>query len=130
MSFYISTTPYHLARRWAVRNENVETTHPLPVDIRDEGEEFVLSAYVPGLKAEDLNIQVVDDALSIEGKFSQHDGEYLMSELPAGAFRRTLRLPVALDGDKASAAIENGILTLRIPKAESVRPRTVKVTTK
>jgi HSP20 family protein len=130
MSFYVSTTPYHMARRWAASMQNQEETRPLPVDIRDEGEEYVLTAYVPGLKAEDLNIQIVDDALSIEGKFGQHDGEFLMSELPAGAFRRTLRLPVALDTEKASALIENGILTLRVPKAESSRPRTIKVSSK
>jgi HSP20 family protein len=131
MSFYISTTPYrHLARRWAASTQNEEVTRPLPVDVRDEGEEYVLNAYVPGLKAEDLNIQIVEDALSIEGKFSQHDGEYLMSELASGAFRRTLRLPVALDTEKASAVIENGILTLRIPKAESSRPKTIKVAVK
>jgi HSP20 family protein len=135
MSFYISTTPYHslarhMANRWAASAQNPETTRPLPVDIRDEGEGYVLNAYVPGLKAEDLNIQIVDDALSIEGKFGQHDGEYLMSELPSGAFRRTLRLPVALDTEKASAEIENGILTLRVPKAESSRPKTIKVAIK
>ena len=131
MSFYISTSPYHLARRWAAAQaQNQETASPLPVDIRDEGEDFVLSAYVPGLKAEDLNIQIIEDALSIEGKFSQHEGEYLMSELPAGAFRRTLRLPAALDADKASATIENGILTLRIAKAESARPKSIKVASK
>jgi len=131
MSFYISTSPYHLARRWAAAQaQNQEAASPLPVDIRDEGEDFVLSAYVPGLKAEDLNIQIIEDALSIEGKFSQHEGEYLMSELPAGAFRRTLRLPAALDADKASATIENGILTLRIAKAESARPKSIKVASK
>ena len=131
MSFYISTTPYtHLARRWAASVQNLETTRPLPVDIRDAGEEYVLNAYVPGLKAEDLNIQIVDDALSIEGKFGQHEGEYLMSELPSGAFRRTLRLPVALDTEKVEAVIENGILTLRIPKAETSRPKTIKVASK
>ena len=130
MSFFISTTPYRLARRWAPRVEEHETTRPLPVDVRDEGDEYVLTAYVPGLKAEDLNIQVVDDALSIEGQFGQHEGEYLMSELPVGGFRRTLRLPVTLDGDKATAAIENGVLTLRIPKAESVRPKVIKIASK
>jgi len=85
---------------------------------------------VPGLKAEDLKIEIVEDALSIEGEFGQHEGEYLMSELPAGTFRRTLRLPSELDAEKAAASIENGILTLRVPKAESARPKTIKVVTK
>ena len=130
MSLYISTTPYQLARRWAARAQNEVANRSLPVDIRDEGEEYILNAYVPGLKAEELNIQIVEDALSIEGEFGQHEGEYLMSELPAGAFRRTLRLPTELDADKAVASIENGVLTLRVPKAEAVKPRTIKVQTK
>jgi HSP20 family protein len=132
MSFYISSNlPYHLARRWAARAENLEAAaNQLPVDIRDEGEEFVLNAYVPGMKAEDLNIQIIEDSLSIEGQLGPHEGEYLMSELPAGSFRRTLRLPAALDAEKASASIENGILTLRIPKAESARPKVIKVASK
>jgi HSP20 family protein len=130
MSFYINTTPYHLARRWAARAQNTVDVRPLAVDIADTGEEFVLTAFVPGLQAENLNIQIVEDALSIEGEFGQHDGEFLMSELPAGQFRRTLRLPSALDADKADASIENGILTLRLPKAESARPKTVKIASK
>jgi HSP20 family protein len=130
MSLYITTTPYHVARRWAAQTQGTDTHHSLPVDIRDEGEEYILNAYVPGLKAEDLNIQVIDDALSIEGQYGQHEGEYLMSELPAGTFRRTLRLPSELNADEAVASIENGVLTLRVPKAESARPKTIKVATK
>lgn len=129
MSLYF-TTPARFARRWAVRPMTETTERPLPVDIRDEGEGYLLSAYVPGLKAEDLNIQIVEDAISIEGQFSQHEGEYLMSELPSGAFRRTLRLPSELDADKAVANIENGVLTLRLPKAESAKPKSIKVITK
>ncbi len=97
---------------------------------RDDGEAFVLTAYVPGLKAEDLDIQIIEDALSIEGKFSNHEGEYLLSELPAGAFRRTLRLPSTLDAAKAEASIENGLLTLRVPRSEEARPRSIPVVTK
>jgi HSP20 family protein len=128
MSIYV-TSPYHLARRWAL-TQNEVSGRPLPVDIRDEGEGYVLTAYVPGLKAEDLNIQIVEDALSIEGKFAEREGEALLSELPSGAFRRSLRLPSELDAEKAEANIENGVLTLRLPKAESVRPKSIKVVSK
>ena len=130
MTFYVSTSPYHLARRWAIRSAEQETPRVLPVDIREQDDTYLLTAYVPGLKAEDLNIQVLEDAVSIEGEYGQHEGEALMSELPAGAFRRTLRLPAALEAEKAEANIENGVLTLRIPKAESARPRIIKVASK
>ncbi len=130
MSFYFTASPSHFARRWAVRPQISEAARPLPVDLRSEGENFILTAFVPGLKAEDLKIEIVDDVLSLEGEFGQHEGEYLLSELPGGAFRRTLRLPSELDAEKAEAGIENGILTLRIPKAESARPKSIKVVSK
>jgi len=130
MSFYVSTNPYFLARRLASHAQTQEAVHSLPVDIRDDGEAFTLTAFVPGLKAEDLTIQIIDDALSIEGKFGNQDGEYLLSELPAGTFRRTLRLPTALDADKTAASIENGILTLRVPRSEAARPKNIPVASK
>ena len=130
MSFYVSTNPYFLTRRLANRVQAQDVVHSLPVDIRDDGEAFTLTAFVPGLKAEDLNIQIIDDALSIEGKFGNQDGEYLLSELPAGTFRRILRLPTAIDADKTNASIENGILTLRVPRSEAARPKNIPVASK
>ncbi len=55
------------------------------------------------------------------------DTKYLISELPAGRFSRVLTLPTALEPGKAEASIKNGVLTLRIPKAEAHRPRAIKV---
>ena len=130
MSFYISTSPYRLARRWAVRSAEADAPCALPVDIHEQDDTYVLTAYVPGLNAEDLNIQIHEDLLTIEGEYSQHEGQALMSELPTGSFRRTLRLPAQLDAEQAEAQIENGVLTLRLPKAESARPRLIKVASK
>ena len=127
MSYFVTTNPYYLTRGWTTREQNKPAVQSLPVDIRDDGENFLLTAYVPGLKAEDLTIQIIDDALSIEGKFGNQDGDYLLSELPAGAFRRALRLPSPLDAENTSATIENGILTLRVPRSEAARPRNIPV---
>lgn len=130
MTYFVTTHPNALTRRWVARTQPQETARPLPVDVRDDGESFTLTAYVPGLKAEDLNIQIIDDTLSIEGKFGNQEGEYLLSELPAGNFRRSLRLPTPLDADKAEASIENGILTLRVPRSEIARPKNIVVVSK
>jgi HSP20 family protein len=127
MTFYLSTYPRHLARRWENRSQYPDESRALAVNVRDEDEAYVLTAFVPGLTAEQLNIQILDDTLSIEGEYKQEDSAYLMSELPAGAFRRTLRLPTELDAEKAEAKIDNGVLTLRVPKAESARPKVIKV---
>jgi HSP20 family protein len=128
MTFYLSTYPRHLTRRWDVRsNDAQEAPHALPVDVREEDDAYLLTAFVPGLTAEQLNIQILDDTLSIEGEYPQDESEYVLSELPSGAFRRTLRLASELDAEKAEAKIDNGVLTLRLPKAESARPKVIKV---
>jgi HSP20 family protein len=121
-----------MARRWAQMADCEEPTHDftLGVDVRDEDDSYVISALVPGLKAEDLNIQILDDVVTVEGEFKVDENEYLMRELPHGSFRRTLRLPASLDPEKAQAKITDGVLTLRLPKAESARPKTIKVAVK
>lgn len=128
--FYITTAPYRSVRRSSVRPAEMDVPRALPVDVREQDEAYLLTAYVPGLKAEDLNIQIVEDMLTIEGEYGQHEGQALLCELPAGSFRRSLRLPAQLDAEKAEAKIENGVLTLRLPKAESARPRFIKVLSK
>jgi len=126
MTFYISTNPYQTTHRWIVNNASPEA-RSLPVDVRDEDEAYVLTAFVPGLTAEELNIQVLDDTVSVEGEYKHDENQYLLTELPSGVFQRALRLPTALDADKAEASIDNGVLTLRLPKAESARPKVIKV---
>jgi len=132
MTLYFNPTPYHIARRWARMAGYEEPTHDftLGVDVRDEDDAYVVSALVPGLKAEELNIQILDDVVTVEGEFKADENEYLLRELPHGSFRRTLHLPAALDADKAQAKITDGVLTLRLPKAESARPKTIKIAVK
>lgn len=126
MTLYIQPYPF---RRVVRRIERNHSDHRLlGVNIREEDDAFVLSALVPGLKAEDLNIQVLGNAVSIEGEFKSEDAEFLLNELPRGPFRRTLRLPVEIESNKVEAKIDNGVLTLTLPKAESARPKKIKVT--
>ena len=137
MTFYLHPYPYRrLARRWAENNE-----HSLGVNVREEDEAYVLSALVPGLKADDLHIQVLEDVVRIEGEYKRstpHSGSvdkadensYLLNELPHGSFTRTLRLPVAIDADHVEAQITDGVLTLRLPKAESARPKRIQITSR
>ena len=116
--------PYHrVARRWM---ENREET--LPVNIHEEDEAYVLSALVPGIKSEELKIRVLDDVLRIEGEYKVDENNYLVRELPNGSFTRTLRLPAVIDADHVEAKITDGVLTLRLPKAESARPKQIKIT--
>ncbi len=131
MTYFIAPNPYTMARRWA-RMAGYEPARDfsLAVDVREEDDAYILSALVPGLKADDLNIQVLEDVVTIAGEFKADESEYLMRELPHGSFSRTLRLPVTLDAGKAEAKITDGVLTLRLAKAESARPKTIKVAVK
>ena len=134
MTFYLQTYPQtrpyrRLVRRWAENREQ-----PLNVNIREEDEAYILSALVPGLTAEDLNIQILDDVVRIEGEYKQgspvdkaDETQYLLRELPNGAFTRTLRLPAAIDANAVEAKIADGILTLTLPKAESARPKRIQI---
>ena len=133
MTFYLHPYPYRrLARRWAENNEQ-----SLGVNIREEDEAYVLSALVPGLKADDLSIQVLDDVLRIEGEYKRSspvdkadENSYLLNELPHGSFTRSLRLPAAIDADHVEAQITDGVLTLKLPRAESARPKQIRITSK
>ena len=125
MTYYM-TAP--VRTRWVVRNE--AQAHSLAVNVREEDNTYTLTALVPGLRAEDLTIQVIEDVVSIEGSLPTDENSYLLRELPQGEFRRALRLPVLLDAEKAEASVENGLLTLRVPKAQSALPKTIKVVSK
>ena len=131
MTFYIQPYPYRrMSRRMAAMNGGSSREHLLNVNVRDEEDTFVLSALVPGLKADDLNIQVLEDVVRIEGEFQANEEDYLLRELPNGSFHRALRMPAEIDADKVEAKITDGVLTLRLPKAESARPKKIKIAAK
>jgi HSP20 family protein len=115
-------------------------THNLPVDVRAEGDDFIVTAAVPGLRAEDVQVEVLAErvTLSVEipvpaasdAEASLRTAAWLLQERRYGAFTRTLDFPVELDGAHAEAVVENGLLTLRLPKAETAKPKIVKVNAK
>lgn len=130
MTFYLQTYPNARPQRRIVRRWDGDTQHALRVNVREHDEAFVLSALVPGFTADDLNIQVLEDVVRIEGEFKQDENQYLMRELPHGSFSRTLRMPTAIDADHVEAKIADGVLTLTLPKAESARPKKIQIKVK
>ena len=99
----------------------------LGINIQEQDDAYVLSALVPGLKAEDLNIQILEDVVHIEGEYKADENDYLVRELPSGSFTRTLRLPTAIDAEQVDAKIADGVLTLTLAKAESARPKKISI---
>ncbi len=105
----------------------------LAVDVLATDEAFVITAAVPGLRADDLKLEVLGDTVTLQGEVAEptaEEGNWLLRERRHGAFARTLVLPVAVDGAAAEASIDNGLLTVRLPKVEVARPKTIKVTAK
>jgi HSP20 family protein len=103
------------------------------VDFHADENEFVLTAEIAGLNPEDLQIEIKDDILTVKGEVTSEangDGEYLLREISHGEFRRSLRLPESVEIDKVEAKVENGLLTIHLPKAEEARPKTIKITAK
>jgi HSP20 family protein len=127
MSYYITSHP----RYWqhiAQDSDNEQDTYSrLPLNVQEEDGAFAFSAVVPGLTAEDLNIEVLKDVITIKGEYKSEDSKFLLNELPSGKFSRSLRLPVELDAARAEAEIKDGVLTVRVPKAEHSLPRQIKV---
>lgn len=102
----------------------------LPVDIHVENDEFILTAPVAGLKPEDLKIEILDDVLTLSGEVrseSNGDGDYLLREIHYGEFSRSFRLPSSVEAEGADAKVEDGILTIRLPKVEEERPKKIEV---
>ena len=102
----------------------------LAVDVRSTDDVYTITALVPGLTADDLNIEILNNTVTLRGEFKfeeQKDAQNLMCELPSGRFGRVVTLPTAVEAGKAEANIKNGVLSLRVPKAEAHRPKTIKV---
>ena len=112
------------------RSFNGEAAAPA-VDVHETADEIVVSAALPGLKAEDVDITITGQSLSIRGEFKEDEkverGQYLYRERRFGTFQRQLQLPVRVQSDAATATFEDGVLTLSIPKAEEVKPRQIQI---
>jgi len=104
------------------------------LDVYQTPNEVVVKAAVPGLKPEDLTIDITGETLTIKGEHKAQEEvkkeDYLYQERRYGAFSRSVLLPSGLKPDKAEATIEDGVLTITIPKAEEVKPKTIKVRAK
>lgn len=103
----------------------------LPLDITSTEDAITIEAALPGIHPEDVEITVHQDTLTIgvkeQDEREAREGERVYRELRRSAGRRTLTLPSGLDIDRATAAFENGMLRLDIPRAEQAKPRQIAV---
>lgn len=112
--------------------DNRDRRYRLPIDAYVTPEEIVVLANMPGIKPEDVEILLEGDTLTIraERPAPMENVNYVIQERPWGTYQRTLNINVPVDGNKAEARFDNGLLVLSIPKAEAVRPKQIQVVSK
>jgi HSP20 family protein len=115
-------------RMWA--GQALESTS-LALDAHVNGDELFVQAALPGVRPEDVEITIENGTLTIAGQSNSEskdeNTQYLLQEIRRGSFVRSVTLPNGLEPDKATASFDNGVLTLRVPRAEQVKPRTIRI---
>lgn len=102
----------------------------LPIDAYMTEDAIVIQADVPGITADELDITLEGDTLTIRSEITrqgENKPQVILLERPTGKFERALNINTPIDHDKVEASFENGVLTLTLPKAESVMPRHIAV---
>lgn len=97
-------------------------------------DEIVVKASLPGIKADEVQINITGDVLTLKGEVKheeeKNDKAWHIREQRWGSFQRSVALPTNVVSDKARAEFENGILVITLPKAEEVKPRTITINAK
>jgi len=104
----------------------------LPISVYETPDEVVVNAIVPGVKSEDVNLQFQDGRLSIDVTIPALQVENVVwhyRELAYGQYHREMTLPALVNTDKVEATLQNGILTLHLPKAEEIKPKKIQIKT-
>jgi HSP20 family protein len=101
------------------------------VDVFETKDAVVLKAELPGLTAEDVDVGIDDNVLTVSGertfKDTVEEGRYYRLERSYGRFSRSLTLPQGIEADAVSATFADGVLEVTVPKAEEVKPRKVTI---
>lgn len=130
MTMHVSPYRRNARMRRIVNDAPEERELRLAIDVMADDDAYEIKALVPGLETDDINIEVMNNTVSIRGEFTEQDEETLRtlrSELPVGRFSRIITLPTKLDASKAEAKLKNGVFTLSVPKAEEHKPKVIEV---
>lgn len=117
-------------RPWSLTSGGLRAGLP-PVDMWQDDNSVFIKASLPGLKANDVQISITGDMLTLRGEYKQDeerkDESYHMREHAFGSFERSLLLPAPVEADQAKAEFEDGVLTITLPKSAQARPKTITV---
>lgn len=104
------------------------------MDVFQIKDAVIVKTPLAGVDPDKVNISIENDVLTVEGTMEQKsevdEKEYYRKEIRSGSFHRAVALPTAVDGDKANATFENGMLTITVPKEERAKPKSIKVRVK
>lgn len=103
----------------------------IALDVAETEAAYLVKATVPGINPDDVEITLEDDVLSLKGELQRdeevEEAKYHVRERRFGAFSRSIRFPMAVNGDAVEATYTNGVLSLNIPKAETVKPKRITI---
>ena len=106
----------------------------LSIDVYEKQNKLIVKSTIAGVKPDDIDISINNDMLTIRGKREDtekiEDDQYLYRECYWGAFSRSVILPVEVQADKIDASLENGVLTIALPKIKNAKQINIKVTEK
>ncbi|MGQ9608670.1 MAG: Hsp20/alpha crystallin family protein [bacterium] len=123
---FFSGFPFPERRRGLMEGEWAPT-----VDVAETDENIVVTAELPGVKQNDVEITVVDDVLTLKGEKKEEKEikkeNYHRIERSYGSFQRSITLPTGVQADKAKATYKDGVLTVTIPKVEEAKPKSIKI---
>ena len=109
-------------------NGNRVTGFSPPVDVHETEDEYLVKIDLPGVKSEDVNVEVNDNVLAVSGsRVADETGAAQLVERPYGSFARTLTLPQGVDSDSIEAGYQDGVLELRIPKPAEQKPKKIAI---
>lgn len=124
--FHMMETP--MWRRWPIPAGEVSPS----VDVFEEGTDVLVKVELPGMKKEDIHVEVGEKTLTLSGEKNKEEKVekkgYFRRELSYGSFARTISLPAEVQSDKAKATFKEGVLEVRVPKTPEAASRTRKVT--
>ena len=112
--------------------QNWRVPRPFPaVNLYDAGDQYLLTAELPGMVPEELELSITGETLSLRGERKRPEGiadeSYRRQERLFGRWARTVTLPERVDGARVAAGFSNGVLSVSLPKAEEARPRQIAV---
>ncbi|MCJ7623300.1 MAG: Hsp20/alpha crystallin family protein [Anaerolineaceae bacterium] len=104
-----------------------------PIDVKEEENSYVILASLPGVESDHMDIQIEKDIVTIQGEVSkkvEENDRFVHQERASGKFYRAVQMPNVLDASKAEAELKDGVLTLRIPKAEEALSKKIEIKSK